>query len=1178
MNEQRQSDYLDLIQQLLGCPRGEEPKLLAANQHLLDAGFLQMCEQVALLLTEQQNPQAAAWLRDLVIQLAEAVNGSSSSSDMSQERLIILLLQAVQETAGDTSVLHPILRKNSSLLTPRIANLLVEVFAQSIRNADNDTRQAMAAIMHSLGHTFRRLPFGSPETNHSIAISAFKNSLEIFTESELPELWAPTINELGICYREIAKYTESPGEYLQMSINAHISAMRIFTKSHNPREWANTNDNLGCAYITFAAFSEDPKHQFRLGINSFNDALRARGRDESTIGLAGTTHNLGCAYKDLAKYSDDPRNELERAVEYFCEALRIYEAENIPEQCANTNNMLGQSLISLTDFSAHPQDEIENSIVALTSALRVLTETNQPNDWASANGLLGTAYCKKFQHSSPSDPNATLYLMGALKAFDNALRLYKRTDQTKEYHRILIDISIPISGLAFLGDASSPAELKDADGMLTSALQEITEQSEPLTWARLNNTLGIILGFIAINSDDPAKETERSLAAFSNSLRVWTECVDPESWSTANKNIGDAHAKLFAYGLNAQENVERSIAAYINSLRYRDPVSRSYQCLQTAQSLGNLGVSSGRLDMAIKGYSIAITAAENLRFRALHPARKEEIISEAIKAYANLVKVHVHLGDYDKALEVVDRSKCRNLVELLSVKDLYPKGEVKPEVIFRLDELRGSIARMERLLKGTGVALGVMDRDFSENGSDVEDEVSQSARLARTKSADEALRQAKIDLEKLIHEDIQPLDPTFTLSQEVQPLTFEKLRESLPDDKTIIVSWYVADDSLFAFILTKHDSHPHCHQYPRPTLELLAEALNSYFNLYQLNQLEWLYSLPTALARLSSLLEIQDIATTISRLAPQADQLILVPHRFLHLVPLHCLPFGSTHSTLLDHFLRGVRFAPSIQVLQLVQQRTKPVLQKLFAVQNPTQDLRYSDLEVACIQHQFSNEAFVLKQQSATKSALRSNATVMANSNCLHFACHGTFNFREPQLSALQLAPSNNPTDHPAPENGLGHSLTLLDLFELDLRHARLVALSACETGLSDLNSLSDEFVGLSSGFLYAGANNVVGSLWTVSDISTSLLMVEFYRRLQEQEKNNHSSDVALALRQAQLWLRDLTREDAVGFLHDMLGRIPEEQRSQYQEDINELENTYDYDECPYKNPFFWAAFCTLGQ
>jgi len=462
----------------------------------------------------------------------------------------------------------------------------------------------------------------------------------------------------------------------------------------------------------------------------------------------------------------------------------------------------------------------------------------------------------------------------------------------------------------------------------------------------------------------------------------------------------------------------------------------------------------------------------------------------------------------------------------------------------------------------------------------------------RSQDVGEHLGQLKQELDRLIQEQIQPIDPTFSLSQKVQPLSIEELQATFPDDRTVLVSWYVAGSKLLAFILSRDARQPLCHRYPESTLELLTAELNSYFGTYQSDKNAWMAELPAALVHFSSLMEMEALAEHISQFAPEADQLILVPHRFLHLLPLHCLPFGESSGSLQDQFARGVRFAPSLQVLQVVQQRQQTPLESLFALQNPTQDLLYSELEVEAIQSLFTaKKPAVLKRSEASKRALEEQAGSLASSTCLHFACHGYFNFEQPQLSALILAGSRitvAPEDSdanrhwPQPDGtalDLNQCLTLLDLFQLDLRQARLVALSACETGLSEINSLSDEFVGLSSGFLYAGCNSVIGTLWTVNDLSTGLLMGQFYRLLKQQEQAQQRTEVALALKQAQSWLRQLTCAEAVLTLQQQVPNLPEGIQETAKRSIRRaLSERYAAEDRPYTNPFYWAAFCAVGQ
>jgi CHAT domain-containing protein len=81
-----------------------------------------------------------------------------------------------------------------------------------------------------------------------------------------------------------------------------------------------------------------------------------------------------------------------------------------------------------------------------------------------------------------------------------------------------------------------------------------------------------------------------------------------------------------------------------------------------------------------------------------------------------------------------------------------------------------------------------------------------------------------------------------------------------------------------------------------------------------------------------------------------------------------------------------------------------------------------------------------------------------------------------------------------SPAAGQPSRLSLYEIVGMKLR-ARLVVLSACETGLGKLQG-GDEITGLTRTFLTAGADTVVASLWKVSDESTAMLMQEFYRRL----------------------------------------------------------------------------------
>jgi CHAT domain-containing protein len=89
--------------------------------------------------------------------------------------------------------------------------------------------------------------------------------------------------------------------------------------------------------------------------------------------------------------------------------------------------------------------------------------------------------------------------------------------------------------------------------------------------------------------------------------------------------------------------------------------------------------------------------------------------------------------------------------------------------------------------------------------------------------------------------------------------------------------------------------------------------------------------------------------------------------------------------------------------------------------------------------------------------------------------------------------------------------LTVGDLYSLHW-DADLVTLSACETGLGRVAN-GDDVIGLTRGFLYAGARSIVASLWQVDDAATERLMMSFYRNLETHDKRE-------ALRLAQIETR----------------------------------------------------------
>jgi CHAT domain-containing protein len=131
----------------------------------------------------------------------------------------------------------------------------------------------------------------------------------------------------------------------------------------------------------------------------------------------------------------------------------------------------------------------------------------------------------------------------------------------------------------------------------------------------------------------------------------------------------------------------------------------------------------------------------------------------------------------------------------------------------------------------------------------------------------------------------------------------------------------------------------------------------------------------------------------------------------------------------------------------------------------------------------------------------------LSNYRVVHFATHGLLDSARPELSGLVLSLVD---ENGNPQDGF---LGLEDIYNLNLP-ADLVVLSACETGLGkEING--EGVIGLTRGFMYAGATRVVASLWKVSDVATARLMASFY---QSMEKDGLAPAAALRAAQTAMW------------------------------------------------------------
>lgn len=228
----------------------------------------------------------------------------------------------------------------------------------------------------------------------------------------------------------------------------------------------------------------------------------------------------------------------------------------------------------------------------------------------------------------------------------------------------------------------------------------------------------------------------------------------------------------------------------------------------------------------------------------------------------------------------------------------------------------------------------------------------------------------------------------------------------------------------------------------------------------------------------------------------------------------------------------------------------------LAVVVNPTNDLTYAAAEARLIAAMFPIPSVIQAEGDAATPARVGE--IVAGRSFVHFACHASFALADVWESALKLAG--------------GAKLTLADVATFDLSAARLVVLSACETGLTDF-VVPDESIGLSTWLIRAGSAQVVSSLWSVDDVSTMLLMEHFYGAL--------VSDIgpAQSLAAAQAWLKAVPARDLADRFEEEVNRPYSgrplsrldaiAQRTRFAEMPPESK--------PYAHPFYWAPFVVTG-
>jgi CHAT domain-containing protein/tetratricopeptide (TPR) repeat protein len=1004
----------------------------------------------------------------------------------------------------------------------------IELCRQGLALVEKKEYPALWADLHlEMANSLAKSPKGSREgkSNLELAIDHYKQALTVYTRMEAPKDWAATQYSLGAAY--VDRIRGERADNLKQAIAYFNQALTVYTSMSNPQEWAATQHMLGVAYYCRTdqrSHYLEWSHNLEQAIAYFNHALTVYSYEAAPELWAGTQHFLGVAYGD--RISGERTDNLEKAITHYNEALRV--RTRAPEDCSKTQHCLGAAYVDR--IRGERADNLEQAIGWLNEALETRTRRAAPQEWARTQHHLGTAYLKRIRGKRSHN------LEQAIAHFKQALRVRTYDANPQEWAESKHNLAA-----AYLESKHIHGERADnveqAIAIFKQMLQVRTREVDPQGWADAQHMLAVayakrLLGKVADN-------LEETIAHCYEAQAVQTREANPTAWAEIQLTLGNAYGDRRLHGKRAG-NVDKAITRYNEAIdvytlqHFPDGFQRAQR------NLGHLHFEEGAWPAALAAYQEAIRAERVLLVGAYTEAGQQALVAETAELYTRAAYALLKVGRIGEALAQLEKGKTRLLSQALAL------DEVNMNALS--DSQQDLLCRLRRNIR-------VLKNEMRLPSS--------PARYDGRKVA-WALSQHSTELHNLI-EQVRTTNPDFM----PDGLRLSEILSLIPPAMALVAPMVTSHGSAVFVVPTGLQSVGPEHvlwldEFKQADLKGLLGSveearldgwLGAYFNA-PTNLTAWF----DVIVSTGQVLWRQVMAPIAERLATlQVTQVLFMPQGGLGLLPLHAAwrEIDGTRRYFIDEY--AITYVPSAYAHKMSLERMRDPQRRehsLLAVINPTEDLPFASVEGAQVASLFdTGNAHVLPGAEATAQAVIGQATA----GYVHFACHGFYDWDDPMRSGVDLA-NRKP-------------LTVAQIIgELNLKSTRLVTLSGCETGITDIRHSPDEYLGMPAGFLQAGAPAVVSTLWEVIDLSTMLVMKRFY-----QLHLRDGLDLPEALRQAQLWLRDVTASElAQRFADEALvssTHTPIEIASEYLSRFA----TQEPSQRPFAHPFYWAAFTFSG-
>ncbi len=837
---------------------------------------------------------------------------------------------------------------------------------------------------------------------------------------------------------------------------AHHSALRIRETGADQRlGMAKTRNALGNL-----ALSRGDLKTAKIHHQAAFD-VRQRLAPES-LEITGSLHNLGI----IALFDSD----LASAEEHFRSASKLLEklAPNSLRMGNNHNNLGNVALVQgdLVRAEDHLQRALDIFQKLAPRSLDLAYVLNNLGNIAQGQGDL----------------------MHAKDYYERALDIKRElAPDTLAFARTLDNLAFAMGGLG---------ELQEAKACHLEA-QEIfmKEAPESLDMAGSLNNLGLVeydLGNVA-----------RAQAHYELALYI-LENLTPNSLSAAS-----AWANLGTVAGN-QGDEERAIECSRRALTIYQKLApnSTYEALALHQ-MGMLFYNTKRLEQAADHMDRALRSLETQiamlggshriqgGFRAQYP-----------EVYRDYLRVLLELNRGEQAFHVVERSRARSLLAMLTERDPLFTADVPAELASAQERIAQSHDHVLR-------RLAILDAD--RDGAQVEALSAEMASLDREREQ--------------IRASIRQASPRLAALRYPEPLSVGQVQEML-DPGTVLLSYSVGKQRTHLFVVTRDAGLVEV-----KTLELGEDQLRQKIDDFRY----YIAQTSSPESQLfSSMKEVghelyRDLMAEVAEHPEAGERILIIPDG-----PLHLLPFGALIRESAESPADGkVRYLAEWKPLHTVVsatlfaelKRTRPQGEArqppvriagfgdpLYPNGHPRfKALPYSGREINGITDLYPPETV---EKHLGEDATEEQAKALDRSiQILHFAVHGLVDDRNPLDSHLALTIPLNP-----PEDGDNGRLEAWEVFEEVRVDAELVVLSACSTGLGE-ERWGEGLIGLTRAFQYAGARTVAATLWPVPDQVTAELMVRFHRHL----RTGKPKDLALRDAQIELIRGPIELESAAG-------------------------------------------------